>query len=370
VSEAVTDATEFAVRFPETFSVFEQFRERGMHRGMQLCVLLQGEAHVDIALGDAADGVPLRTDHRMSWLSAGKPLTVAAWAQLWEQDGVALDDPVATVIPEFANRSKERITWRHVLTHTAGLRNVDHGWPDIAWKETLRRLCEANLDDGAVVGVTPGYHTASSWFLLGEALQRISGLSYAAVMQSEVFDMFGMTNTVTAVPEGAESDLDVPLFERVQGELRDLGWHRPPRMSSPSPGSSLRGPIRELARFYEALRRDGSGWLTPQTVAALTARHRVGEHDLTLAHVVDFGLGFIIDSNRYGAETVPYGYGRYCSRRTFGHGGAQCSQGYCDPEAGLVVAYAFNGRPGEGQHQRRARALNEAIYRDLGLGAL
>ena len=99
----------------------------------------------------------------------------------------------------------------------------------------------------------------------------------------------------------------------------------------------------------------------------MTARHRVGEFDLTLAHIVDFGLGVIVDSNRYGLETVPYGYGKYCSPRTFGHGGAQSSQGWCDPEVGLVVAYFFNGRPGEAQHNRRSRKLNEAIYADLGL---
>jgi CubicO group peptidase (beta-lactamase class C family) len=132
----------------------------------------------------------------------------------------------------------------------------------------------------------------------------------------------------------------------------------------------LRGPIRDLALFYEDLRQPPGKLLAPTTVAALAARHRVGDDDLTLGHVVDFGLGFIIDSNRYGADTVPYGYGRYASRRTFGHGGAQCTQGFCDPENELVVAYAFYGRPCEGQHQRRVRALNEAIYRDLGLGAL
>ncbi len=365
-----TDASEFAVRFPETLSVFEQGRERGLHRGMQLCVLRYGDVEADVALGDAADGVPMRTEHRVSWLSAGKPLTVAAWARFWQRGTVGLDDSVSLLIPEFGNRGKEPITWRHVLTHTAGLRNVDHGWPDVSWDETIQRLGSASLDDGAVVGQTPGYHTASSWFLLGEALQRLSGESYATVMQHEVFNPLGMTASVVAVPEGTTAEDDVPLYERVQGELRDLGWHQPPRLTRPSPGSSMRGPIRELARFYEALRENDGDWLTPQTVAALTARHRVGELDLTLGHVVDFGLGFIIDSNRYGVDTVPYGYGRYCSPRTFGHGGAQCSQGYCDPEAGLVVAYAFNGRPGEGQHQRRARALNEAIYRDLGLVAL
>jgi CubicO group peptidase (beta-lactamase class C family) len=364
------DASEFAVRFPETLSVFEQYRQRGLHRGMQLCVLRHGEVVVDIALGDAAENVPLRTDHRMSWLSAGKPLTVAAWARYWERGALGLDDPVAKLIPEFGNRGKERLTWRHVLTHTAGLRNVDLGWPDVTWAETIRRLCDAPLDEGAVVGVTPGYHTASTWFLLGEALQRMSGLDYPAVMQREVWEPLGITGAVTCVPDSQVSDIDVPLYERVQRELRDLGWHRSPRLTAPSPGSSLRGPIRELARFYEALRKNGDGWLTPQTVAALTARHRVGDYDQTLAHVVDFGLGLIIDSNRYGVETVPYGYGRYCSPRTFGHGGAQCSLGLCDPEAGLVVAFAFNGRPGEGQHQRRSRALSEAIYRDLGLAAL
>jgi CubicO group peptidase (beta-lactamase class C family) len=105
--------------------------------------------------------------------------------------------------------------------------------------------------------------------------------------------------------------------------------------------------------------------LSPQTVAAMTARHRVGEYDTTLGHVIDFGLGVIIDSNRYGASTVPYGYGQSCSPRTFGHGGAQCSQGWCDPESGLVVAYFFNGRAGEGQHNRRTRQLNDAIAADL-----
>jgi len=33
----------------------------------------------------------------------------------------------------------------------------------------------------------------------------------------------------------------------------------------------------------------------------------------------------------------------------------------------LVVAWVFNGMPGERLHQKRARALNNAIYEDLGL---
>merc|ERR1711916_291329 len=73
---------------------------------------------------------------------------------------------------------------------------------------------------------------------------------------------------------------------------------------------------------------DGTRILQSETVDLMTSRQRVGAFDQTLQHVVDFGLGVIVDSNRYGAETVPYGYSRYCSERTFGHGGSQSSIGF------------------------------------------
>ncbi|MFO0917106.1 MAG: serine hydrolase [Planctomycetaceae bacterium] len=163
------------------------------------------------------------------------------------------------------------------------------------------------------------------------------------------------------------------MWERKRGQMTPADWHLSNYCTRPSPGSSFRGPIRELGQFYEALlavldgRRDDL--LSRNTLQIMTSRQREGLVDRTFLHTVDFGFGVIIDSNRYGAETVPYGYGRYCSPRTFGHGGSQSSQGYCDPECGLVVAYQFNGRPGEPQHQRRVKSLNEAIYQDLALAS-
>ena len=315
----------------------------------------------------------MTTDHVTLWLSAGKPLTAVLIAQLVEAGRLAWDNPIALHIPEFANRGKEAITLRHALTHTAGLRNADTGWPDATWDETIARLCESPLDDGAIPGETAGYHVASTWFLLGEVVQRVTGRMFVDVLREKVSRTLGSVR---------DTGTFAPLYERVGGTLQMLDWHLPPRSERFSPGSSLRGPIRELGRFYESLREDryedirslprlrmsGKRLLQPETVATLTARHRIGRYDATLGHIVDFGLGFIIDSNRYGVDTVPYGYGRLCSPRTFGHGGAQSSQCYCDPEHGLVVAYLFNGRCGEGQHQRRGRAFNEAVYLDVGIG--
>src|SRR5690606_3690664 len=102
-----------------------------------------------------------------------------------------------------------------------------------------------------------------------------------------------------------------------------------------SPGSSARGPIRDLGRFYESLLATltgDDGRFTPQTVEAMVSPHRVGEFDRTFQHTVDFGLGFLVNSNRYGPDTVPYGFGKHASLRAFGHGGSQSSIGFADPE--------------------------------------
>jgi CubicO group peptidase (beta-lactamase class C family) len=104
----------------------------------------------------------------------------------------------------------------------------------------------------------------------------------------------------------------------------------------------------------------------PQTVEAMVARHRTGMFDHTFKHVMDWGLGFIINSP-VPDTGMPYGFGRHASPRTFGHGGAMSSGGLADPEHGLVAAYIFNGMAGEARHQQRVQALTAAIYEDVGL---
>jgi CubicO group peptidase (beta-lactamase class C family) len=305
------------------------------------------------------------------WLSSGKPLTAVAILQAWERGELRLDDYVTRFLPEFSGGGKDDITIRHLLNHTGGIRSVETGWPDLDWDESIARICAATLERDWVVGRTAGYHTTSSWFVLGEILQRIESRPFAEIVRDRLLRPLGMNDTWVAMPRDQHAVYDDRiggLFSREDGALQPLDWTEASRAATPSPGGNFRGPIRELGRFYEMLLAEGtlSGVriVSPQSVAAMTARHRVGEYDQTLGHIVDFGLGVIIDSNRYGAATVPYGYGKHCSPRTFGHGGAQSSQGWCDPESGLVVAWFFNGRAGEGQHNRRTRQMNEAIAED------
>jgi CubicO group peptidase (beta-lactamase class C family) len=368
-------ADEATSRFPQTAAVIEKGRRQNLHFGVVAAIVRCGELIAELAIGTTPEGEPLDSRLLMPWLSAGKPFTAVAVMREVERGRLRLERPVAEVIPEFAARGKERITLKHLLTHTAGLDATPVGWPQAAWGSIIERICERPVREDFAVGEQAGYDPNRSWFILGELLRRVDGRMPEEIVQDDLCRPLGLTSTWMAMTP-AEYAANEPRIGKVaardeEGRLKQTHTWTAPFCTSPSPGSSMRGPVGELARFYEMLRQegtlDGVEILKPETVRLMTARHRVGLFDSTFQHKVDFGLGFLVDSNHYGAETVPYGFGRHASPMSFGHGGAQSSIAFCDPARELVVAWVANGSPGEGQHNRRNRELNSAIYRDLGL---
>ena len=364
------------ITLPETLKVVETGIERGLHTGLQLYVSRGGNVIAGAGIGESSPGTPMTTDSIMMWLSAGKPLTAVAILQLVERGLLDLDGRIVDWIPEFATGGKEQVRLHHLLTHTAGFRNVESGWPHLSWEETIARICDCPLEDGWRVGETAGYHTSSSWYILGELIQRVDphGRNFSGYFRDEICEPLCMANSWNGMSPDFWSANQHRVAEMTQlekGKTELLLWHDEQHCTAASPGANSRGPICELGRFYECLlaggELDGRRILTEESVELLISRHREGLFDQTLFHKVDFGLGVILDSNRYGADTVPYGFGPYCSERTFGHGGSQSSIGFADPDAELVVCYVANGRVGEPRHQKRNREIVSAIYRDLGL---
>jgi CubicO group peptidase (beta-lactamase class C family) len=61
--------------------------------------------------------------------------TTTAFLRLVEQGAVALDDPVAKVLPHFAERDKEAVSFRHLLTHSSGLKPLRDFYEPLAERE-------------------------------------------------------------------------------------------------------------------------------------------------------------------------------------------------------------------------------------------
>lgn len=362
-----------------TLSLLHRGIEHGLHLGGQLYVSLRGRVVADRAFGELRPGEPIERDHLMLWLSTSKPVTAVAVARLWEEGLLELDDPVAAHIPEFGNRGKERVTVRHLLTHTGGIRLLDVGWPARSWDEILERICAMKLEPRWTPGEKAGYHLTSSWFVLGEIVRRLSGVDFSHYVRQTIFEPLGMDRCWIGMPEAtyAERSREIaPIFDtdtrsRPSDPLETLSWTGRDRLVNPSPGANGIGPISELGRLYELLvaggERGAVRLLTPQTVEAITARHRVGLYDHTFRQKLDWGLGFVLDSRHYGERSPVYGYGEHASRRVFGHSGYRSSTAFADPERALVVALAVNGVPSEEAHRKRFHGVLGAIYEDLEL---
>jgi CubicO group peptidase (beta-lactamase class C family) len=350
----------------------------GLHLGGQLYVSRRGEVVADLAVGESRPGRALRRDELMLWLSSTKPVAAVAIAQLWERGALGLDDPVARHIPEFAAGGKQGITLRHLLTHTGGFRMLDVGWPEASWEEILARVCAARREPRWTPGEKGGYHTASSWFVLGELVRRLDGRPFERYAREEIFLPLEMSDCWVGMPAerfAAYGERLAPMWDTTRDPPAALDWHGRIHATRCSPAGGGWGPMRELGRFYEALLAGGSyagaRVLRPQTVEALVARHRTGLLDHTFKKVMDWGLGLIPNPAIYqkGDQDVPYAYGPHASRRAFGHSGQRSSTAFADPEHGLVVALAVNGLPAKDDHQRRFRSLTAAVYEDLGLVA-
>ena len=361
---------------PSAVAALEQGISERLHVGAQLYVSRDGQAVADVAVGESRPGVAMSPDTLMLWLSSSKPVTAVAIAQMWERGKLRLDDRVAEHVPEFGTNGKEPVTIRHVLTHTAGFRWADSGWPQASWEQSIARVCEAKQERGWVAGRSAGYSPYASWFLLGELVRRLDDRDrdFGQYLREEVFEPLGMRDSWLAMPPDRYRDYGdrIGVMHKTEGgKVEDAGLDTDRHAAAARPSGGGRGPARELGRCYEMLLAGGTlggaRVVSPQTVEAMAARHRTGVRDETFKHVMDWGLGFIINSSQYGPETVPYGYGPHASPRTFGHSGSQSSSAFADPEHGLVVACVCNGMPGEPAHQARMRRIHGAIYQDLGI---
>jgi CubicO group peptidase (beta-lactamase class C family) len=356
-----------------TAVLIQQGIDEGLHTGAQIYVSRHGKPIAELAIGQSRNGVPMTHNTLVPWFSSTKPVAAVAILQLVESGKLRLDDLVARHIPEFAPQGKADITLRHLLTHTAGLRWVELGWPETTWPQIVNRLCHATPERDWPPGKRAGYHPTTTWFVLGEVIRRVSGLSFEDYVRQQIFEPLGMRDSWVGM-----SDQQYDAYGQRMGTIVDMTKPERPEIRYASragathcaPGSSGFGPIRELGMFYEMLLAGGERGderiLSADSVAEMTRRQREGMFDEPVRETIDWGLGLILNSSRYGSPSVPYGYGRHASDATFGHSGSQSSVAFADPANKLVVAALANGAPGEPAHQARIKAWCEAIYEDVG----
>ncbi|WFB34315.1 serine hydrolase [Kiritimatiellota bacterium B12222] len=347
--------------------------QAGEHFGAQVAISVKGERLLEEAMGMNEAFQPLQQDMLMLWLSACKPVAAVACGILMDRGLLDLERPVAEWIPEFASRKKDKITPRHLLTHTAGIRGATLGWRPKPWEDIIGMICHSKPEPHWAPGELAGYHVDSAWYMLGELIRVIDGRPYEHFVREEIFLPLGMESCWVGIDDDLYEDWEdrvAMVYDTHFGVpvvLEELCSRE--SVTCCRPGGNGRGPAREFILFYEALQRmvkGESGILKPETARTLVDRHRVGMMDKTFRRTIDWGLGFMRQSDFYAPGDTPYQFGNYASREAFGHCGNQSTASFCDPSFDLCVSLLFNGLPGEDTHQARMRAALSAIYEDLG----
>src|SRR3989440_863986 len=359
--------------FAEVVETLERQRAEGLHDGAQAYVSRFGEPLLDLAIGESAPGRALERDDVMLWYSSGKPVTTTAVLQLGERGRLGLDDLVADYIAGWG-AGKERVTVRHVLTHTGGFTMARRGEmfdKDVSYSEAVARIAAHPAEWEP--GTKAGYHPTSGWKILGAVVEAVDGRPIDRYVADEVLGPAGMKQSRLGVPPDEQAALGprlVPVawkghaiafqdgdglrmvpyhIERIHNEV----WH----VAKVEPGGGMRGPARELGRFYESLLGFGPPVLEPRTVEVMAAVHRYGLPDVVFAgQKLPWGLGVQVAGSFSGGP----------GRRAFGHSGMASSRGLADPDAGLVSVFVANGLPDPLRNEQRIYEFTDAVYTALG----
>jgi len=354
------------------------FAEHG-EVGAAVTVLLHGRPLVELVGGwrDAARTEQWTPDTLVDVYSVGKAVVGLLLLQAVDAGAVGLDDPVASVWPEFAAGGKAPATVRHALSHQAGVPAIRQPLVDAdLWDWEAMTTALAATEAWWEPGTRHAYHTNTFGHLVGELVRRSTGAPPGERLRQ------------VAGPLGADMWFGVPVTEHhrcaeviwalggtppavdhqaLRGDelMVALGYFNPPGYSSigvvntPSwrsaqvPSTNGHATATAVARLYAALLEPGR-LLTPALLAEATRPQSVGFCPV-LGEEVTFGLGFKPTTARRPFGPNPGAFGH------FGTGGAV---GFADPATGLAFGYVMNHVIPRWQSTRN-RTLIDAVYRCL-----
>lgn len=265
---------------------------------------------------------------------------------LMEQGKTDLEAEARRYIPEM----RAGITLRHLLTHTSGLKPGIPKEPEWTGYAAGIERAIATEPDGP-----PGRffrYSDINFILLGEIVQRVSGMPLNEFAAKHVFEPLHMDSTRFLPPEEWRPRI-APTEKDESGTMLRGVVHDPTsrRMGGVSGHAGLFTTAGDLAKYARILLQGGAGVLKPETVKLMTSPQ-------TPATVFERrGLGWDIDSafSRPRGKLFPLG--------SFGHTGFTGTSLWIDPASQTFVVFMSSRLHPHGKGSVRD------LYEDIGTTA-
>jgi uncharacterized protein YbbC (DUF1343 family)/CubicO group peptidase (beta-lactamase class C family) len=278
-----------------------------------------------------ANAEPMTADTIFDLASLTKVIATTTCVMRLEQLGqIKLNDPVAKYIPDFAQNGKEDVTIRMLLTHYSGLpADIDLKQP---WNGVDEGYARANASKLVNPPGSTFLYSDVGFVVLGELVQKVSGMPLDQYAQQNVFGPLGMASTrfnppPTWVPRIAPTQRDEHTGQVLRGTVHDPTARQ---MGGVAGDAGLFSNADDVAKFAQAILSGGAPILNSLIVEKMTTP----QQPANMPNVR--GLGWDIDSpyssNR--GELLPVG--------SFGHTGFTGTSLWIDPTTDTYVILLTN----------------------------
>jgi CubicO group peptidase (beta-lactamase class C family) len=262
---------------------------------------------------DASAPSPVQTDSIFRIASMTKPITGAAMMMLWEEGKWALDDPVATHIPQFAGLKVRRkdgdpapqqtpMTMAQLMSHSAGFgRAGEYGDVNLRagdLQDMIDTLAKLPLS------FQPGtdWRYGPSVDIQGYLVEKFSGQGLDEFFQQRLFAPLGMTDTGFWV-DASKGDRVVRIHKygddgriRAAGQANVFNTAKPKFLAG---GGGLVSKIEDYWRFTQMIANGGEfggrRYLKATTVNLMHTNVLEPGVNVTLYSPDTRGLGFGMD---------------------------------------------------------------------------
>jgi CubicO group peptidase (beta-lactamase class C family) len=356
-------------RLARAFDLVDTLTHSGRLPAAEICV--GGSAGVVKSrgfgrMGPEEDAEDVQDNTLFLVASITKPIVATAALLLIERGDVLLDDPVASVLPEFGRNGKAAVSLRHLLTHTSGL-------PDMLPNNIALRAAHAPLSRFVEaiyelpLAFPPGTqvrYQSMGFAILAAVVERITESSIAEFLRREVFEPLGMMDTSLGMKEGTRHRI---AAIRLEGEQVGTNWHwnSPYWLAFGAPWGGLITSARDLARFCRMML--GGGALEGVRVLSLASVRLATSNQLKAMPQLPeverkmrpWGLGWRL--NWLGSSA---NFGDLLGPRAYGHWGATGTLFWIDPDADAFLVL-LTTQPG-GEDGRELARISNAVAAALG----
>ncbi len=274
---------------------------------------------------------PMTVDTIFDVASLTKVIATTTAVMRMEQLGqIKLNDPVAKYIPDFGQNGKEDVTIRMLLTHYSGLpADVDLKQP---WNGADAGFALANASKLVNPPGSTFLYSDVGFVVLGELVQKVSGMPLDQYAQTYIFGPLGMSSTrfnppPTWVPRIAPTQRDEHTGQTLRGTVHDPTARQ---MGGVAGDAGLFSTADDIAKFAQTLLNGGAPILNSLIIEKMTTPQQPANYPNVR------GLGWDIDSpyssNR--GELLPVG--------SYGHTGFTGCSLWIDPTTNTYVILLTN----------------------------